>query len=242
MITMSDKVKLPGNVRDEFISEADPDWEKKASPEMKRVIEAAQRGAKYDTPEKAEDALSKAGLVKEFSARYKIELSFGAGRTVSGPNLVGIQLWESGRKLNGGGDELMYYCQHMSPDRHDGCWGAIPGENIGYNKVTGKEIAVCPKCFKQWTPKDLTTMRVFRLPTRKLAEITEKLFRQLDSNADFYCKYHPTDIRYQAMLKAKGLATARKLKGMHMYRLHRVISDLSVGASLQNRLVAFLSS
>lgn len=254
MITMTDKLKTgeeiagyTGGSTNSF-SESDPDFEAKAAAgkidqEVLRTVRAAERGAqKYDTPEKAEQGLKDAGLITELRAKYKIEVTFGPGRTTAGPNLVGIQLWMSGRKLHGGGDELMFFCQIADQDKKLGCWSPIPADNIGFNKQTGKEVAICPKCLRVWDPSQITTMRGFRLPTRKLAEIIEGMFRQLESNADIYCKYHPTDIRYAAMAKAKGLETARKLKGMHMYRLHRIIKDTSAGASLVNRIYAFLAS
>lgn len=246
MITMSDKISF--SREKSFTSESDPDYEEKVArgevdENTRLAVEASKRGAeKYNTEEKAQKAMAEAGLTQEIRARFKIEISFGAGRTTAGPNLVGIQIWESGKKLHGGGDELMYYCQILDPNKSDGCWSAISGDNIGYNQQTGEEIAFCSKCMRKWDPSKLTTMRVFRLPTRKIAEIIETMFRQLQSNADIYCKYHPTDIRYQAMLKEKGLAKARKLKGMHMYRLHNILKDTGAGADLQGRIFAFLSS
>lgn len=245
MMTMADKVNLPGG---EFVSESNKNFERKLrrgeiAPEVKFAVEASRRGAeKNNTEEKAEKALAEAGLSTEIRAKFKIEISFGKGRTTAGPNLAGIQLWESGKKLHGGGDELMFWCQTVDPNRQEGCWSPIPGVNVGLNRQTGEDVAVCPKCFRKWHPSKITTMRIFRLPSKALAEIIEKMFRDLGSNADIYCKYHATDIRYQAMLHAKGLETARKLKGMHMYRLHRILKDTSAGAALDKRIVAFLSS
>lgn len=236
MLTLADKIN-------QATGESDPDWEKKATPEQLRAAElAAQAGERYQTEEQAEKALAEAGLLQEVRAKYKIEISFGPGRTTRGPNLAGIQVWESGKKLHGGGDELMFFCQDVTPGKNDGCWAVIPGDHAGYNQHTGKEVALCQKCNRVWSPEQLTSMRVFKTSTHSLATTVENLFRQLDSNADLYCKYHPTDIRYQAMLKDKGLETARRLKGMHMYRLARILRDTSAGASLHGRIVAFLSS
>ena len=46
----------------------------------------------------------------KYVADYKIQVMFAKGRTTNGPNACGIQIWESGRKLHGGGDTLSRWC------------------------------------------------------------------------------------------------------------------------------------
>ena len=43
-------------------------------------------------------------------AKYKIEVHFNKNRTTAGPNTAAITIFESGARLNGEGDELVYLC------------------------------------------------------------------------------------------------------------------------------------
>lgn len=213
-----------------LITEAHPDFDKLATPQMK---EAAARAKK--TSGMSEAQTTKAlGAVPEIRAKYKIEVMFEEHRTTAGPNLLGIQLWESGKKFHGGGDELMYWC--MDTDSNQGCKSPISSDFIK------GPFAICPSCQQAIQMERAANMRVLKVTTRNLADELVKTFRTLGSNADLYLKFHKTDIRYQAMEKAKGPDVARRLKGMHIYPLKNILRDTANGADLAGRFYAFLTS
>ena len=195
--------------------------------------DAAFKNRKEITPEEAEKTL---GLAKELRAKYKIEVTFVEGRTMHGPNKCGIQLWESGKRFHGGGDELMYWCKDNRDGENGGCWGAITGDCIKGG------VAYCTHCNRAVNPEYLTNMKIGNVTSQNLAKELVKLFRQLDSNADIYIKYHKTDVHYVAMEAAKGPDVARRLKGMHIYTLRNIVTDTAAGADLGKRFFAFLTS
>lgn len=251
-----------------LVSENDPDFETKASPLEKRAVAMAARNAgvvevgknweRTATPQqrearrqeslrlekKTEDTDYAVTEKGEIRAKYKIEITFAGpdprhnykGRTSSGPNRLGIQLWESGKHFHGGGDELMYWCQDNREGEDAGCWAPISGSNI-----VG-EVAYCPNCERTVAAELLTNMKIGNVTTQNLAKECVKLFRQLGSNADIYCKYHKSDVHYIAMERAKGPEVAARLKGMHIYPLKNILKDTAFGADITKRFFTFFTS
>ncbi len=190
-------------------------------------------------------------LNNKSKAKYKIEVHFGKGRTTSGPNVGAISVYESGNRLDGEGDELMYICAERDrglalnapgvKDREvkrgaQGCGCFIPGG------LLKSGFAGCPGCENVVLAENLTSTVLFNLTTEALAEKMVKWFNKLEHNADIYLKYHPTDIRYTALEDAYGLDKGRMLRGLTIYPLRNIIKDTSAGASLKKRFIALLSS
>lgn len=208
-----------------------PDWDNTATPEQreKRRRESLFLETKVD--EKLEADLG--GVIK---AKFKIEIIFVKNRSLLSLNTVGIQIWESGKKAHGGGDDLMYWCRDNRPAHNTGCWSPISSDNIRDG------IGFCPNCKMAINAELLTDLRIGNTYLASLAKEIEKIFRSLGSNADLYLKFHKTDIRYIAMEKAKGPEVAKKLKGMAIYTLANIVKDTTNGANLTNRIKAFLTS
>lgn len=204
--------------------------------QMEEFAERTAHSASQKTAGQLAKQAKEVGLDGPVRAKWKIEVTFSEKRTTHGPNLFGVQIWESGRRLNGGGDDLTFWCLSNDPDSQEGCGATITSDNIK------GQVAFCPSCKRAVNAEMLTNMKVGRMTTKMLATEIEKMFRKLDSNADIYIKYHKTDIRYIAMERAKGPDTARRLKGMHIYPLKNILRDTANGASLHGRLVAFLTS
>ena len=84
-------------------------------------------------------------LVKpgDVTAKYKIELHFGRDRSISAlkPSLGLITMWESGRRLHGGGDDKMYWCGYQD------C-----GKPVRSSAMAQYHL-VCPSCQRSasWT-------------------------------------------------------------------------------------------
>lgn len=217
----------------QLVSESDPDFETLATPQVRTAIQAAHT-ALMKSPDELEIQSRQVGLLKTVRAKFKIEVTFTKGRTPKGPNVVGIQVWESGRRLHGGGDDRSFICR--STLSNEGCLNIITSDNIRGG------VAFCPHCKLAINAQLLTGMMGGNYRTTVLAEELELLFHKLDNSADIYLKYHETDVRYLAMLRAKGAVIARRLKGTHIYELKNILKDTMAGASLQKRFAAFLSS
>jgi hypothetical protein len=182
----------------------------------------------------ADKELQIAATVADIRAKYKIEVTFEKNRTSQGPNLLGIQVWESGKRFNGGGDELAFFCKDVKSD--EGCFGVITSDFIKGG------VAYCQTCNKGVVADRLTNMILGKVSSQALAEQLAKMFRQLNSNADILIKYHKTDPRYVSMERAKGPDVAKRLKGMHIYPLKNILKDTSAGADLVKRFKAFVCS
>jgi hypothetical protein len=261
-VPLSVKNRLRDLPQTELVSEADPDFEKKASPAQ---LEAAKRSAaaagvvevspdweRTATPEQRK-ARQRETLRRETKpdenefvrmdgiviAKYKIELTFVHNRRLNSENACGIQVWESGKRFHGGGDQLMYCCVDTSekdPSKAQGCRNFISSEDIDNG------IAYCRHCQRGVVSNKLGQIYYMNATPQKIAEKLVTVFRQLGSNADIYIKFHKTDIRYVAMLRAKGPDVARKLKGMNIYPLKNILKDTASGADLAGRFKAFLTA
>lgn len=183
------------------------------------------------------------------TGKYKIEIHFSKDRTTAGPNVSATTVFKSKGQLNGEGDELLYFClEHdsglrlntMDSKAED---GPIVKGTQGCGAILDSSclrggLARCPQCNAFIKASALTSTIFRKVSTTKLAETTAALFRKLDSSADIYIKYHPTDIRYTTMEKAYGLDRARELRGLTIYPLKNILGDIFSGSSLENRFEA----
>lgn len=178
-------------------------------------------------------------------ARYKIEIQFGKARSTWKPFHGAMSLYLSGTKLNGGGDEKLYMCPG------ENCPGIIlPIERFVQETPEGKAIArvPCPECQMMWPENTLIGELMFNLTAKDWAHAVAKMYARLDHNADIYLKFHREDIRYKTALElakqAGGelLAGARKNRGLHIYPLKHLVKDLSSGAGLYERILAFINA
>lgn len=216
-------------------SESDQDFDPESlSPEMRRTYDAAQKSFQKEfAPDKEIASIMGYDGVR---AGYKIEIMFGPKRTPQGPNAVCIQLWESGRRLDGDADDRMYWCRDVTAGSNLGCGKPIPSGAI-HNLV-----AICPHCQSAIRADKLTGEQFHKITTQNLALKVAQLFQDMKSNADIYCKYDQSDIRYQALLREKGFEKARYLRGLFIYPLKNILKDISAGATLESRFRAFFSA
>ena len=188
-------------------------------------------------------------------AGYKIEIFFGKDRSSFKDYYALISIMESGKFFHGGGDANAYLCldrRTLSPDSAVPMLVSILDKKTepdkygcGYpivNASMGGGMALCPNCQRMVKTDFLTGQLPFHGTTQDLAKFVARYFDVLKHNADVYCKYHWTDIRYKSMEQAKGLETARRLRGMFIYPLSRILKDVSAGASLEGRFKAFFSA
>jgi hypothetical protein len=207
-----------------------------------------QHGVTADTRRKHAAAMTRAKalpkdeeltktLEGKIRAKWRIEIIFLKNRSSKEPTPYGCKVWEAGAALNGDGDVGAFWCLDSRPESNEGCRGIIPADCVRGG------VAICPHCHKALNADLLTDETGGRVYMDKLAAYLADLFRnRLNSNADIYLKYHREDIRYIAMMKAKGPAAAARFKGLHIYPLDRIMKDISTGADLTRRIKAFLTS
>lgn len=214
------------------VGEASPDFYATASQEEIQAVERAKKTANMASDE----VLKKMGGKEELRAKYKIEVTFVKNRNIRSMNAVGIQIWESGKRFHGGGDELMFWCKDSRKGHDDGCWSPIPGDAIKGG------VAYCPRCQKAMNADLLTNMKLGNVYMDTLAKELVGIFHTLQDDADIFLKFHKSDIRYIAMVREKGPETAKRLKGMAIYPLKNILKDTAAGADLFRRFKAFITS
>lgn len=192
---------------------------------------------------------------KEMSlkAKYKIQIWFRSDRSSKKPIAFSLSFWESGMRLHGGGDEMMFICRRNEgvPDVSSkdlapglgfktkpgkrGCNSLIPGEWSG-------GFIVCPHCGTKHQAEHVGDSIFFRTSTDNAAKILEHWWRKLGGNADIYAKYTPTDPRTLLMAGAHGIKKARERKGLTIYPLKNILSDTANGSSVHSRFRAFITA
>lgn len=197
------------------------------------------------------EALEKAG--KYSRATWKIQLWIKSDRSVHKPLTFTLSVWESGKRLHGGGDESAFFCRRnpaapapkappfgamrsvfKATASPDGCDGVIPGGSASGG------IIVCPHCGVRWDTEAIADSLFYRVPVEVAAEIVAKRFRQLGNDCDIFVKFRPEDVRVKMMAASYGLHEAIKLKGLVIYPLARILVDTSNGATLESRFKALL--
>lgn len=215
--------------------------------EQKELYDRLEREGRYSvsTEDLTEDERKAVGermqafdrlIGEQTHARFKIEMQFGKGRSTWKPFPGVISVFISGEKFHGGGDGKVYLCPR--PD----CGAVIyPHERVG------GELR-CRGCGKMWKQEGVIGELFYFLTPPKWASVVHRMFAKLEHNADLYCKYHPTDIRYQTtmeMARNRGgeeVGKARARRGLHIYPLKNIIKDTSAGAQLYDRFLAFINA
>jgi hypothetical protein len=193
-------------------------------------------------------------LDNDVRASHKIQVNFGPGRSGVKDFKAMVTLWESGKFFHGGGDGQIYSCMDhrvfnndattspsalplmrtMSKERTDwGCGHPITGADIR------GPVARCPGCKNLIQIKFLTGQMPFNGSVVELAELVAIVFHKLKDDADIYCKYDRTDIRFETQKVREGVERAHQLRGLFIYPLFRILQDLGSGASLEGRFRAF---
>lgn len=176
-------------------------------------------------------------------AKYKLEVLFDEERSFHRPFGGLVTWWESGNKLHGGGDSKMYLCPGQDR-RKNGCESLIP------DSATGANFVVCPSCGQLWRGEEIFGEVYYRLPVDKWADVLLKWFLELDMNADIRLKYAREDIRKLSSLEQEkqyggellGRLRSSVQRSTATYPLNRIILDVSAGADLRGRILAFLKA
>lgn len=190
---------------------------------------------------------------QKLKAKYKIQIWFKSDRSTKGPIAFSLSAWQSGKRLHGGGDEMMFMCrrhhdappvkqadlkfrtpEHKMEPTSRGCGLFIPGDrNIN-------DYIACPHCGTSHYSEHIGDAVFYRLPAEQAAKVLEQWYHKLEDCADIYAKYSPNDPRTLMMAQNKDFVTARQKKGLTIYPWKNILQDTSNGSSLQNRFKAFI--
>lgn len=183
-------------------------------------------------------------------AKYKIQIWFRSTRSMHKPVAYSLSFWESGKRLHGGGDEMMFICR-----RHNhapklkpfdvamakkttvrGCDGLIPGG------LADTGVIVCPHCHVKHKPDQIGDSIFYRTSIDQASVVLANWWRKLDGNADLYAKYSPEDPRSILMARNYDYRTAREKKGLTIYPLQNILKDTLSGATIESRFKAFITA
>ena len=182
---------------------------------------------------------------------FKIQIWFTSDRRTADASYT-LSFWESGKRLHGGGDEMMFVCRrhehaprikpfevahakvNISPK---GCDGLIPGGLVGAGG-----LVVCPHCQTRHRSEIIADSIFYRSSMTKASEILAKWWRKMNHNADIYVKYCPTDPRVILMSKTMSPKKARELEGLTIYPLENIIKDTNAGSTVESRFRALITA
>jgi len=208
------------------------------------------------TPEDAE-AMQKREADR---AKYKIEVIFHPTKRSSlsyKPSPVMVLIWESGKRLHGGGDEKMYWCGYAD------CAKPIPSDDFGYMHTVcrhckremfldpdGKRLHIkeAKAQGKDWSGIEkmpfVVGEKMANLSPSNLAVLLSKTWYQLEGLADVYFKYTVRSIRFDALHETaadrKNLELARTVREPGIYTLKRIREDIAAGGDLRSRFLAMI--
>jgi hypothetical protein len=216
-------------------------------------------GVSEKVKEKVTEELVKEGKLTK--AKYRIELVFSKHRSsaMHKPSPFALVIWESGKRLHGGGDQKMYWCGYND------CAKPLSSDNFAGFHV------VCPSCKrelfldsdsrmehvkllkKEGTPlNDIEKIPtvvgeyMFNLTPPDTASLIVRTWRSLGGDADVYLKWSPKEIRYDSLHATNktidSLTGVRLKRQPVMYTLKRIVDDLTAGADLKKRFLSFLTS
>lgn len=207
------------------------------------VYDMAELGLGKVDPELEEKiaALVNPQMMKETEAQFRLEVFFRTGPRRNIPVRGILCAWTNGGFLAGGGDQTVYFCPtKLSSERT--CL-----EPIDVQYQAGGRV-VCTKCKKVSTTKQLVGQIIADVEMYKWAATITRFFHILKGSADL-C----VNVERGSMLKAAELETERNRGGevyekVHAarewitYPLANLIKDTFSGATLENRIRAFLEA
>lgn len=191
-------------------------------------------------------------------ARWKMQVWFKSERSIHTNLKFSLSVWESGKRLHGGGDASAMFCRKSDPrSKGPSVAHALMGvgrrpfkkepTNMGCNSVIPADavsghIATCPHCGSVWDTEHIADSIYYELPINKAAEEIAKWFRKLDNSADICAKYWDKDIRVLQQAKEFGVARAQELRGLTIYPQREILKDTAHGKSLESAIKYFLLS
>lgn len=194
-------------------------------------------------------------------APFRIEIHLGRRRTLT--NATGrMLLFESGKRLDGDGDDLMYWCgyvdcrQPIKSDFFQEFHADCPScKRTNFRAPDMKTRFISAKGLTPGQKSDLRKLPVLcsefgfvKMTTQALAAKVSDEFNKLGRCADVMLHFHPRDIRNYGLTDVQVVdhydaARAASTKNKVVYPLYRIIRDLSVpGVSFEKQIEKMLAS
>jgi hypothetical protein len=194
-------------------------------------------------------------------AKYKIEVMFSRHRSslAHKPSPLMLVIWESGKRLHGGGDQKMYWCGYQD------CGKPISSDHFAYMHTVcihcQREMFLDPdakkahvKSLRQENRRSegldqmpfVVGEKLANLTPPNLAELLVKTWYALEGEADIYIKYSPYEIRYDKTNETTSdmdrLQKTRIQRQPVIYTLKAIRKDLAAGSDLKARFLAMITS
>lgn len=194
-------------------------------------------------------------------AKYKLEVHFGPDRSSLHHKLMAalVTIWESGKRLHGGGDEKMYWCGY------EDCGLPFSTDNFAYMH------AVCPACQRELlldpysrqeqieylhregkSSTELEKMpivvgeKLMKQTPPAIARFLAKAWQDLECHADIYLKFHPKDITidktHMDHRVHDKVELARTKREPLIYPLSRILKDTLAGGNLESHILAMITA
>lgn len=220
-----------------------PDGTSTALPEG--VYDMAQLGLNNLDPEleKKISALVNLEPDKETKASFKLEIFFRSGARHNVPVRGILCAWTNGGFLNGGGDQIVYFCpQQQLTDPTRTCL-----EPIDVQFQAGGNV-VCTKCERVSKTKVLVGQIIAEQEMYRWAAMATRFFHILKCSADLRVSIERGSIREASVKElerergGEAYAKVEEAREWITYPLASLIRDTASGATLESRIRAFLEA
>jgi hypothetical protein len=214
----------------------------------KELGEGAGRGVPRKLALNILEESRKSAIEMSKRARWKVTVLFHSQRSDHKLMKFSLSVWESGKRLHGGGDESAFFCRRRVPVRERpkdiaapatpmGCGAVIPGSLV---QIGG--LVVCPNCRVPQRTKEIADTLFYTADVQRSSEVLAEWWAKCGGDADIVLMYCASDIRVLAQMKDgdEGMRKARESRGMLVYPLARIIKDTANGATIESRMKALI--
>lgn len=222
-----------------------PDGSSSVTPEGVYDM-AALAGTTEISPE-MEEKLKALNISTHLSdATFKLEVYF-AGGPRKNVDVTGIlTAWTNGGFLNGGGDQIVYFCPKMHDIGSGNKRTCLTPIDVQF---ATSQHAVCPTCRGVSKPVDLVGQILAKVPMQRWATYITKFFHVLGCSADIrICVAKGESMRVAADAETERERGGERYNAVYAarewitYPLSTIVKDTSTGSTLETRIKAFLEA
>ena len=188
-----------------------------------------------------------AGPQEDLGADFRVEVSFGEDRSDTRPFAGTITLWKKTHLMGEGSEELIYFCPRCGapilPDMYEERPTRTPSGEI-VEVLHGK----CIDCNQFFPITALHAGRAVKLGINRWAAVIADFVQLVKLNADILVKRRRNTLHkvFDDYMKNPSARTDQQLMAsgtdyeLVVYPMERLVADVATGASLQDKIRAFL--
>ena len=205
------------------------------------LLEKFQKAQEREESKTAEEMAARAA--------FKLQVNFHSSRSIHKPLIYSVSVWESGKRLHGGGDVSCSFCW-----RQRGAKAVVPSNEVTMQKSSPQGCkgiimprhvagiyALCPHCMARHKTTEIGDTILYSTYVDDCASILYGYWLKLGGNADVVLQYNSRDPRQTALAAADKLRRARETRGAtSIYPLANILKDTLAGATVEGRLRAFI--